>query len=151
MFKAYQPPPDPNQEDWIDGLISKGIPLAAAGLAGAAAVPTGGMSLAAIPAIMGGASTGYGLAKAATSAFSNKPGSGADMERGLGMAAQGASTLNQIDPETGAFRTKTYGTPQTGAPQTAPATSALDAAKEKAKQSPWYSSPYASRRQGPAQ
>lgn len=151
MFKAYQPPPDPNQEDWIDALVSKGIPLAAAGLAGAAAVPTGGMSLAAIPAVMGAASTGYGLANAATGALSTKPGSGARMERGLGMAAQGASVLNQIDPETGAFKTKTYGSPQTGAPQTAPAGSALDTAKEKAKQAPWYSSPYAAKRQGPAQ
>jgi hypothetical protein len=153
MFKAYQPPPDPNQEDWIDGLVSKGIPLAAAGLAAAASVPTAGMSLAAIPAIMGGAATGYGLGKAATSAFSGKPGSGARMEQGLGMAAQGASVLNQIDPETGAFKDKDRGTPQTGkpqtgAPQTAPAVSALDAAKEKAKQTAWYSSPYAGRNRG---
>lgn len=142
MFKAYTPPPDPNEEDWIDGLINKGIPLAAAGLAAAAAIPTGGMSLAAIPAVLGAAGTGYGLASAATSALSDKPGSGAKMERGLGMAAQGASVLNQIDPETGAFRTKTYSAPQTGAPQTAPASSPLEAAKEKAT-SLSYSSPYA--------
>jgi hypothetical protein len=156
MFKAYTPPPDPNEEDWIDGLINKGIPLAAAGVAAAASVPTAGMSLAAIPAVMGAASTGYGLANAATGALSTKPGSGARMERGMGIAAKGAALWNQIDPETGAFKDKDRGTPQTGAPQTgapqtAPAGSALDAAKEKAKQTPWYSSPYASRRQGPAQ
>lgn len=136
MFKAYQPPV-PEQDDWIDGLINKGIPLAAAGLAGAAAVPTGGMSLAAIPAVMGGVTTGYGLGKTVAGALSSKPGSGAEMERGLGLAAQGAATLNQIDPDTGAFRTKTYGTPQT-------APSKLDASKEKVKTA-WYSSPYAGR------
>lgn len=151
MFKAYQPPPDPNQEDWIDGLVSKGVPLAAAGLGAAGAIASGGLSLAALPMIMGATTTGYGLGKTISGAVSSKPGSGAQMERGLGMAAQGASVLNQIDPETGAFKTKTYGSPQTGAPQTAPAGSALDAAKEKAKQAPWYSSPYAAKRQGPAQ
>ncbi len=150
MFKAYQPPKQ-DQEDWIDALVNKGVPLAAATGAAIASIPTGGLTLAAIPAIMGGAATGYGLGKVATSALSTKPGSGAEMERGLGLAAQGAATMNQIDPETGAFRTKTYGAPQTGAMQVGAGQSALDAAKEKAKQAPWYSSPYASRRQGPAQ
>lgn len=138
MFKAYQPPA-PEKEDWIDGLLNKGLPLAAAGLAGLAAVPTGGMSLAAIPAVLGGAATGYGVGKTVSGLLSDKPNAGAEMERGIGMAAQGASVLNQVDPETGAFKTKTYGSPQTGENKTG-----LDTAKEKAKTA-WYNSPYAGR------
>lgn len=138
MFKAYQPPA-PEQDDWIDNLINKGIPLAGAGLGAAGAIASGGLSLAAIPMIMGATTTGYGLGKTISGAVSNKPGSRAEMEHGMGLAAKGAATLNQIDPETGAFIDKERGTPQTGAPQTG-----LDAAKEKAKTA-WYQSPYANR------
>ena len=133
MFKSYQPPAQ--QEDWTDSLLNKAVPLAAGIGAGLAAIPTGGMSLAAIPAVLAAGTTGFGAGQALTGALNSKPGSGARMQQGIGTAMQGASVLNQIDPETGAFKTKEYGTPQVK-------TDDLEKAKEKAKQAS-YSSPYA--------
>jgi len=134
MFKAYQPP-QPEGEDWIDSLINKGIPLAAGIGAGIAAIPTGGMSLAALPAVLGAGTAGFGAGQAITSALSTKPGSEARMQQGIGTAMHGLGIYGQTDPATGAFKTKDYGTPQVGPNK-------LDEAKKGAKTLA-YNSPYA--------
>lgn len=86
MFKSIQAPvQQPEREDWTDTLLNRGLPLLGAGLAGLAAVPTGGMSLAAIPGIMGAASAGMGAGQMLGSLFQDRPGVG---QQQFGQGAQ---------------------------------------------------------------
>lgn len=79
--------------------LGKILPLAGALAAGAAAIPTGGMSLAALPAVLGAAGAGQAAGSLGANILgANKQGPSA-VERRMGMGAQMPQAAPAEDPQ----------------------------------------------------